>query len=205
MAGVRLAPAGERSSQEGELSERLMEFPEPVVDRRGRGYIAHVEGELRPDGMWEGCVVFTPVQAGEQTRTEKETVQRDVSDLQYWASGLTYTYLEGALERAQDRRRLASRGEWREERSDARTARFHVSCVDDRAPAELLGTFALEPGTTRELPDGSRIRYTGTRYGGADGSERAHTFELEYRGERAEVERWLGERLGGAGLAFEEG
>jgi hypothetical protein len=182
-----------------------MEFSDPVVDRRGHAYIAHVEGELRPDGMWEGSVVFTPVQSGERTRTDRETVQRDASDLQYWAAGLTYAYLEGALERAQDRRRLESRGEWREERGDARTARFHVSCADDRIPAELLGTFALEPGTTRELPDGSRIRYTGTRYGGAHSAERAHTFELEYRGERAAVERWLGERIGDAGLAFDEG
>ena len=184
------------------MAERLVEFADPVTDRRGRAYHAHVGGELRADGMWEGRVVFTPVEAGERTSTERETLQRDVSDLQYWASGLTPVYLEGALERAQDRRRLESRGEWRDRRSDVRTARFLVRCREDRVPAELLGTFVLEPGLTRDLPDGSRIRYTGTRYGGADGSERAHAFELEYRGERGDAERWLGERV--SEVEFEE-
>lgn len=185
------------------MAERILEFTDGIRDRRGRVYGAHVEGELREDGRWAGRVRFTPVEAGGELVTPVETVQGDVADLQYWASGLTAAYLEGALERAQDALRLERRGEWRDVEGAVQTAGFRVDCQEDRVPAELLGTFALRPGVTRDLPDGSRIRYTGTRYGGADGSRRSHLFELEFRDRRDGAEAWLREQLSARGVSAE--
>jgi hypothetical protein len=45
-------------------------------------------------------VEFTPGAGGVVVRTGRETTQPKHSDLAYWASGLSATYLEGALERA---------------------------------------------------------------------------------------------------------
>ena len=183
------------------MGERILEFADTVQDRRGRAYGAHVEVDGREDGTWEARVVFSPVERGEPLSTAAETHQTDLSDVQYWAAGLTHAYLEGALERAQDEARLAGRGEWRDDEPQ-RTARFAVECADDRIPAELLGTFTVEPGVTRELPDGSVLRYVSTEYRGEDGSQRAHTFELCYR-QRARAEQWLNERLNGLEAKFE--
>jgi hypothetical protein len=100
--------------------------------------------------------------------------------------------------------RLRSRGEWREPLTTP-VQRFAVECLDDRVPAELMGTFALEPGIARDLPDGSRLRYHGTSYGD-DGTPRTHRFELQPRGSADDARAWLRERLAASGLEprFEE-
>jgi hypothetical protein len=52
------------------------------------------------DGSWQGWIEFVPVNAGVPVRTPRETTQPNRTDTQYWATGLTPVYLEGALARA---------------------------------------------------------------------------------------------------------
>lgn len=63
-------------------------------------YRARVCGRLREDGTWEGWMEFAPAAGGATLRTGRETTQPNLHGLEYWATGLTGTYVEGALRRA---------------------------------------------------------------------------------------------------------
>jgi hypothetical protein len=65
----------------------------------GRVYAARSVGREREDGTWEGWLEFVPSDASPVIRSARETTQPNLADLEYWASGLTAVYLEGALER----------------------------------------------------------------------------------------------------------
>jgi hypothetical protein len=76
-------------------------FAEPaaVVSHNGRAFVARVCGA--PMGSaWQGWIEFTAVDTGETIRTPRETTQSKRTDMAYWASGLTASYLDGALARA---------------------------------------------------------------------------------------------------------
>jgi hypothetical protein len=76
----------------------LAEFSDPVV-ANGIAYRAQACGG--PLGnIWEGWIEFIPVGGGPALRSARETTQPNFADAQYWASGLTHVYLEGALSRA---------------------------------------------------------------------------------------------------------
>ena len=77
----------------------LMEFVNELVDD-GTTYEARACAREREDGLWEGWLEFVPRGGGEAVRTARETTQPNEADVRYWATGLTGTYLEGALERA---------------------------------------------------------------------------------------------------------
>ena len=65
----------------------------------GARYRAQVTG--RPDGhIWEGWIEFVAFDGDDRLRTPRETTQPDRAALVYWATGLSATYLEGALRRA---------------------------------------------------------------------------------------------------------
>jgi hypothetical protein len=67
----------------------------------GARYRAQVAG--RPDGhIWEGWIEFVGLEGDDALRTPRETTQPDRGALIYWATGLSTTYLEGALQRALD-------------------------------------------------------------------------------------------------------
>jgi hypothetical protein len=82
------------------MAEVLVQFDPPVTDEAGRIYIVRICGRVAEDGLWEGWVEFDPKEGGSTLRTPRETEQPNREDLRYWASGLTVSYLEGALERA---------------------------------------------------------------------------------------------------------
>ena len=65
-----------------------------------RVYTAQVCGRERDDGTWEGWLEFVPDDGSAVVPTQRETTQPNLVDLEYWATGLTPVYLEGALERA---------------------------------------------------------------------------------------------------------
>ena len=65
----------------------------------GVPYTTQVAG--RAEGhMWEGWVEFVAQDGSDALRTPRETTQPDRAALVYWATGLSATYLEGALRRA---------------------------------------------------------------------------------------------------------
>jgi hypothetical protein len=71
-----------------------------LVTSAGGTYRARVYGRAQEDGMWGAWLVFFPIGGGRVISTERETTQSTFPDLTYWASGLTHTYLQAALERA---------------------------------------------------------------------------------------------------------
>lgn len=81
------------------MAEVLVEFTDPVT-ANGRSYIARACGSEMADGMWQGWIEFVPLGDGEPVRSARETTQPNRQDTEYWATGLTYVYLEGALKRA---------------------------------------------------------------------------------------------------------
>lgn len=82
------------------MAEVLLQFDRPLTDAGGRVYVVRVCGGVAEDGMWEGWIEFDPQDGGSTLRTPRETEQPNRADLEYWATGLTEAYLEGALERA---------------------------------------------------------------------------------------------------------
>jgi hypothetical protein len=74
-------------------------FDSPLQLSNGRIYTAQASGRLREDGRWEGWLEFVPDDTSVVLRTERETTQRNLADLEHWASTLTPIYLQGALER----------------------------------------------------------------------------------------------------------
>jgi hypothetical protein len=82
------------------MAEVLVKYDTPILDDAGRSYDVAISGAPAGDGLWEGWVEFTPTGGGAALRTPRETEQPDRSDLLYWATGLTASYLEGALNRA---------------------------------------------------------------------------------------------------------
>jgi hypothetical protein len=83
------------------VAEVLAEYPAPIEGEDGRTYIARVVGAEADDGLWQGWIEFVPLAAdGVAVRSPRETTQPNRRDTEYWATGLTPVYLEGALRRA---------------------------------------------------------------------------------------------------------
>lgn len=82
------------------MAEVLVSFDQPVRDHLGE-YHARAVGRPADDGMWEGWIEFTSIDGGSEVLlTGVESRQPEHSHLQYWATGLTPVFLEGALHRA---------------------------------------------------------------------------------------------------------
>jgi hypothetical protein len=83
------------------VAEVLAEYPTPIEGANGILYIARVCGAEADNGLWQGWIEFVPLD-GERSvlRSPRETTQPNRVDTEYWATGLTPVYLEGALRRA---------------------------------------------------------------------------------------------------------
>lgn len=71
----------------------------PLALPDGRIFTAQACGREREDGLWEGWLEFVPHDASAVLRSQRETTQPNLADLEYWATGLTRVYLQGALDR----------------------------------------------------------------------------------------------------------
>jgi hypothetical protein len=113
------------------MAEVLIQFDSPVLEAAGGRYFSRVCGRQGGDGMWEGWIEFVPLDGGSVVRTGTESRQPDRDALQYWASGLTAVYLEGALDRAAGR----SLPDLRPPTTDARPAYDAPAPREEVAPA----------------------------------------------------------------------
>ena len=82
------------------MAEVLMAFDQRLETTDGFLYSAQACGAPQSDGLWEGWIEFIPLNGGPVLRTPRETTQPNRTDAQYWATGLSAIYLEGALGRA---------------------------------------------------------------------------------------------------------
>jgi hypothetical protein len=88
-----------RGPEEVGLAETLLQFQALLSASDGQVYRVRACGGPMPDGMWQGWLEFDPVEGGTPLRSQRETTQPNRADTEYWASGLTPVYLEGALDR----------------------------------------------------------------------------------------------------------
>jgi len=84
------------------MAETLLVYQRPVVAPDGTSYEARACGAPMSGSTWEGWIEFVPLSGGEPRRSGRETTQPNRTDTEYWATGLTQVYLEGALRRALD-------------------------------------------------------------------------------------------------------
>src|SRR5262245_7633716 len=82
------------------MGETLVQFQDVVTGPDGTAYEARACGSPMSDGMWQGWIEFVPLDRSEPLRSPRETTQPNRIDTEYWATGLTHVYLEGALRRA---------------------------------------------------------------------------------------------------------
>lgn len=71
----------------------------PAIVLNGVPYRAQVVGR-QAGHIWEGWIEFASQDGADIKRTPRETTQPNRDALEYWAGGLSGTYLEGALARA---------------------------------------------------------------------------------------------------------
>ena len=94
------------------MAEAVLVFDDRLSAPDGASLVARVCGRQLPDGWWEGWIEFhdpasdsgnhAAGEAAPALRTPRETLQPSRRDLVYWATGLTHTFLVGALARALD-------------------------------------------------------------------------------------------------------
>lgn len=82
------------------MAEVFVEFSEPVMAKDGRRFLARACGSEMNRHLWQGWLEFLPADGGVPIRSSRETTQPNRQDTEYWATGLTPVYLEGALDRA---------------------------------------------------------------------------------------------------------
>ena len=118
-------------------------YDEPVA-RGGITYRARVYTDVEPDGMWAAWIVFFPVGGGRVISTDRETTQSSVDAIRYWASGLTHTYLHGALDRALSLQpelqlsRELDRLERLEESAELRAAAHEAAAAEARMESDVV-------------------------------------------------------------------
>jgi hypothetical protein len=82
------------------MAEVLAQFADLVRSEDGIYFSAQACGAQNANGLWESWIEFTPVDGGARIHSGRETTQPNRTAAEYWASGLTPVYLEGALKRA---------------------------------------------------------------------------------------------------------
>jgi hypothetical protein len=135
------------------------QYGTPLVAPTGT-YVARVYGRQQESGIWEAWFVFFPLDGGEPLATDRETTQSKREDVVYWATGISATYLEGALQRALDRRpevKLARRIASAEREAAQLRAEFEVyRLAADQALEEARAAEATRRDAERALGERQR-------------------------------------------------
>ena len=71
-----------------------------VIDVSGKWYRPQAYGDPRPDGTWDGWLVFFPVGGGAAIASDRETTRATFQELTIWAASLGPVYIQAALVRA---------------------------------------------------------------------------------------------------------
>jgi hypothetical protein len=117
----------------------VQQCPQILGAPDGHEYVARVYAARQPDGLWDGWFVFFPLHGGRALATDRETTQSTLAAVDYWATGITTTYLEGALGRARallPEARLARRAQQAEREEEL--ARAEAAAYADAAAVARL-------------------------------------------------------------------
>lgn len=154
------------------MSELIHEFSRTVSDASGAHYTVRVRGDQDENGHWQGWLEFVPVDGDAFRRTPRETTQGQRGHLVYWASGLSASYLEQALRRAEpppdesevppplatDPDRPAR---LRDPGAGAPATRIVIETLDPSVPRRLMAMDQLPEGVVRRVAGGGLILYEG--------------------------------------------
>jgi hypothetical protein len=80
----------------------LQEFERHLIGSDADEYVVLLYGRDRPGDTWQGWLVFVRQRDNRRFATPVESTQPNAEAIIYWSSGLTNTYLDGALRRAMD-------------------------------------------------------------------------------------------------------
>jgi hypothetical protein len=112
-----------------------------LIDVGGRWYRPRAYGDPQPDGIWDGWLIFFPLdRAIAIAPPGPETTQSTVAALALWAAGLSHVYLEGALARALEHAEqppVVARLTDAEYEALADADRLEAAAVVERTAAEL--------------------------------------------------------------------
>jgi hypothetical protein len=78
----------------------IYEYNEPFRADDGQLYVVRAFGQSRADGTWIGWLAFVGADGQTVRRTPRETTQSNRAHLEYWATGLQPSYLEGSFARS---------------------------------------------------------------------------------------------------------
>jgi hypothetical protein len=84
------------------MAEVLVRYSDRITGSDGVTYSAQACGREMDDGRWEGWFEFLSLDGATVLRSPRETTQPNRTDTEYWATGISGVYLEGALERCLD-------------------------------------------------------------------------------------------------------
>ncbi len=84
------------------MAEVLVRYSGRITGSDGVTYSAQACGREMPDERWEGWFEFLSLDGASVLRSARETTQPNRTDTEYWATGISPVYLEGALERCLD-------------------------------------------------------------------------------------------------------
>jgi hypothetical protein len=125
------------------VAETLLQFHMHVAAPDGELYEARACGSPLPGGTWQGWIEFIPVNGGEPLRSPRETTQPNRADTEYWATGLTDVYLEGALRRALEKPLAVPVRRPPQPSVFAGPAPSRVVTQADTAPTSILDPFSV--------------------------------------------------------------
>jgi hypothetical protein len=141
-------------------------------------------------GLWHGWIEFVPRNGGSAVRTGRETTQSSLEQLQYWASGLTNSYLEMALERARRSdfhgsgptvpadRPPPEPGRTHGSEPAAVVVRLEIETLDPTLPLRLMAAKELFEGRVRRIAGGGIMVYDGMS--APEGMPTRHALLLQY-------------------------
>lgn len=192
------------------MPKLIREFINTIEDEEDRSHIACVYAEEGEDGVWRGSVVFFPVDGGEPLRAKHETTQPNLQDVEYWASGLTYFFLEGALHRAKSPRETAYRelrrpspeGAPEAGHSRASVVPLTLETVDTGLLGRLFVTRDPVAGARRDLEGGGMLVYDGSRDGEGDAGDHDLSLQFSSRNAAGIAANWLYSKLDGEGVTL---
>lgn len=76
------------------------EYSETFQATEGVSYVVRVWAQGRTDGTWIGWITFIAPETRAVRRTPRETSQSSFDHVQYWATGLQTSYIQGAFQRS---------------------------------------------------------------------------------------------------------
>ena len=173
---------------DGAAKELVHERTIALRDEQGTLYdVGRVYAVAQADGRFGGFIEFVPTGGGEPVTSPRETTQRSVEDVAYWATGLELVYFEGALDRGlrdssttSDAPVAAVRGS-----RGTRVARFEIESNDPALPLRLMGTRTIVPGQRRRIQRSGALVYEGTLRSPSPGERGRYAFVAEFASDTA--------------------